>query len=231
MTMVRMRSIYQFAVAATLACGALLSPLRASAAPIEISASGVWVPSAPKSAWTAPGGTWAFSFVMDDQPALTDAWDTGFNPVFSSFEYRLAGAVVSAPPVIAFNTPGSLVVSFGPVTGFQLFGPILFSGATTAPTIHTGSYVLAAQTNTVEPYFEIDSNIVQFLTGTVLHVDPAPGVPEPAVLLLLAGPGAAGLLLRGRRQGRGQSVRRPAARKARRRFRENVDAAVCDQAR
>jgi hypothetical protein len=169
---------------AVVVASALLVPVHAIGAPILIHASGVWNGAAPVSEWTAPGATWSFRFTTDDHPELEDVWDTGFNPVFRDFAYRLDGVLAPAAPVIALSSDASLVVSFGGGSAFQLFGPALFAGPPTAPAIRPGAYVLIGQPNTVEPYFELRGEYVQSFTGTILHVDPV-AVPEPGTIGLM----------------------------------------------
>jgi hypothetical protein len=177
------------------------APLHASGAPLVIHASGVWDEFAPDSDWTVPGSTWSFSFMLDDHPLLEGAWDTGFNPVFHSFEYRLGGVVVPVSPLIALHSISALSLRFTNQTGFELFGPSLFSGPTNAPAINPGAYVLAAQPNTADPYFELDYDVYRAgLSGTILYVD-ALAVPEPAAIALLA-VATAGVVRRRHRQTR-----------------------------
>lgn len=167
----------------------VLLAVRGNAAPLLVSSSGTWGASAPTSLWTAPNATWTFSFLTESNPTITSSWSTGFNPPYSAFQYTLNGsAVATVPAAIAFNTYATLVVSFGSGTGFQLFGPPAFVGSTSAPTIVPGNYIAMAQPNTVSPYFEINSNFIQGLTGTVVTISPASvSVPEPSTLLSLSG--------------------------------------------
>ena len=167
----------------------LLVAVRGNAAPLLVSSSGAWGAAAPTSLWTAPGAVWTFSFLVESNPTITSSWSTGFNPPYSAFQYTLNGSsVATAPAAIAFNTNSTLVVSFGSGTGFQLFGPPAFFGPTSAPTIVPGSYIAMAQPNTVFPYFEINSNFIQDLTGTVVTIRPASvSVPESPTWAVMVG--------------------------------------------
>jgi len=182
----------------------ILFPLIASslsAAILGISSSGSFPFFAPNSLVSAPNGTWAFSFVVDSQPAVSNvAPGQQFDVPFSSFTYMLNGAAVAVHVAeisffnaanqgffnLCFNAP---CVNFNPVDGFDFFndspGGQLYTGLETAPTILTGLF----RPNDILLALNGSFVGVQQLSGGLPASNPAlvsiAVVPEPSTLLLL----------------------------------------------
>jgi len=81
-----------------LAIALLFTTPNAVAGEAQFSASGSWGPNAPVTDWSAPGGTWAFSFVL---PNPTTVFDGGMNDLvttsIASYSYSFNGSPVNIP--------------------------------------------------------------------------------------------------------------------------------------
>lgn len=164
----------------------------ACASPISISGGGTFSASTPSSSFTGPSQPWSFAFLVDSNPVVSNVNGASFDAAFSNFSYVLNGSPVAITPVgIKFfdaAVTGMFSICFisdcGPTSnGIQFAGPQMYSGATSAPTILTGS-------------FPSDSTVVFF--GTTLDfqanvtVQTVAGAPEPMTLSLM-GAGLLGL--------------------------------------
>ena len=185
-----------FTAAALLAGAAALHP--ASAAPLTFSSGGVFNTSAPASAFSAPGASWSVSFVVDANPAplsLTGAVLPGsFTTVpFTSFSYQLHGVTVAPAMYVtlyASSSEGGIDLVFGgafdgtpvPFNALSLYGPQLYAGPETSPTLLPGTYTTFRDGgyDGVQVAFE---GVLYGQGNTVMSMVPAP----PAGLTLLAG--------------------------------------------
>jgi hypothetical protein len=173
----------------------------AQAAPLRVSASGVFDGSAPSSFFTAPGATWSFSFVIDsnpvpltDPPSLTESGQFTTVP-FTEFVYRLDGlAIAEAPSFTSFynnvTNSGGLDIVFNdfvadPGSAYQalnLFGPQVYSGDEFTPTFLPGTYDTYLPGFASSFFVYVDG--VGYGQGDTTIVITA--VPAPAPLLLSA---------------------------------------------
>lgn len=169
---------------------AMLFAAGASASPISISGSGTFSSTTLSRPFSGPSETWAFSFIVDSNPAVSNVTSGTFDVAFSSFSYDLGGSPVAiTPAAIQFLIAageGMFEICFpaacGPTSGgFSFAGPQMYSGSTSAPTILTGDFT---------------STTFDMFYGTLLYTQPnvtvqaVAGVPEPMTLPLMG----AGLL-------------------------------------
>jgi hypothetical protein len=146
---------------AVLICAASLS-----ASIVTISASGTFASGTASSTFSAPDETWAFSFEVDSNPAVSNV-DLGnyFDVDFSDFTYSLDGSAVAITPAdirfyslsqfggfsICFTTACSFFNS--PTDGIEVQGSQMYTGSESAPTMSTGTFTstyLDAYVDTVE---------------------------------------------------------------------------------
>lgn len=130
-----------------------------SASTLTVSESGTFSGGVETSAFSAPDETWSFSFDVDSNPSVSNvSVGNWFDVAFTDFSYTLNGApvtglgtpeitVFSAPPMvtgglfqICFQGLGTCSAAFGPEYGLSLFGPQIYSGSESSPTILAGSY-------------------------------------------------------------------------------------------
>jgi hypothetical protein len=172
---------------------AILFAATASASPISISGSGTFSASTPSRPFSGPSDTWAFAFLVDSNPVVSNvALGMTFDVAFSNFTYDLNGSPVAIAPadILFFNTAteGMFEICFpsacGPTSaGFSFAGPQMYSGSESAPTILTGDFT---------------STIFDIFTGTLLYtqenvtVHAVASTPEP-ITLSLVGAGFLGL--------------------------------------
>ena len=171
----------------------LVTGLQAST--LVVSSSGTFDAGTPSSAWTLANASWSFDFTVDSDPVVTLADSEGLTVAVGSFSYLLNGSSVSTTPssIRFFNSPSSAGMfnlnfvdgglDLDPTTGFEFFGPQLFSGSTASPTIIPGVY-----TATGNGFF-LDDLFIQDLTGTIVTVSLSTGAaetPEPATWVLTA---------------------------------------------
>jgi len=162
--------------------------LPAHADTISYSDSGTFSTSTASSAFTGPGETWAFSFQADSNPTVLEFGNGGFNFSFSNFSYSLNGSTVAiTPSFIRFFSPGNgggFEICFAGTTvqnctdglGSTGFGPPMYTGTTSSPTLAPGTYGpygLGFLVNSVA-YSQADTSVA------------ANSVPEPSTLLMLA---------------------------------------------
>jgi PEP-CTERM motif len=165
---------------------AILLAASASAEPISISGSGTFSSSTPSHPFSGPSDTWAFAFLVDSNPVVSNvASGQTFDVAFSNFSYLLNGSAVAISPadIKFFNTAteGMFEICFpsacGPTSGgFSFVGPQMYSGSESAPTMLTGDF-----TSTTFDVF-IDTSLYTQANVTVQAVA---GVPEPTTLSLM----------------------------------------------
>ena len=159
----------------------------AHAGTIFYSDSGTFSASTASSVFSGPSETWAFSFQADTNPApLSDVGGGGFSLTFSNFSYFLGGSPDAITPTfIRFfsgTNGGGFAICFNGTTNatcteqLGTFGPAMYSGTTSSPTLIPGSFTSGAFGVIV------GSNIYNQPNTTVQ----AAIVPEPATWLSLA---------------------------------------------
>jgi len=161
----------------------LLATVPALAVPYTVSSSGTFLGSAPATFFTAPNGTFSFSFVVDSNPSPSSSGASFFRTVFSDLTYRLNGSIVATSGnEIGFVTDagdGGLVIRATPSFDIDLRTSQLFSLPTSAPTILPGSYAIrCGQFVTASAPFACTNMIA---SGSLLSVGAA-GVPEPGTV-------------------------------------------------
>jgi hypothetical protein len=168
----------------------------AHAGTISYSVSGTFTPSTPSSSFTGPSEAWAFAFQADTHPTpVSDVGNGGFDFPFSSFSYFLNSMPAAITPTFIrfFSGPngGGFEVCFNGATratctdGLATFGPQMYSGTTSAPTLSPGAF-------TSDSFGVVVNSANYDQPNTTVQAT----VPEPSTLLTLA----AGLLaLVGRR--------------------------------
>jgi hypothetical protein len=138
--------------------------------------SGTFTASTPSTAFSGPSEPWASSFQVDSNPIPTEFGNGGFDLPFSNFSYSLNGLPVAiAPTFIRFFTAsngGGFGICFNGTTvancteglGNVTFGPQLYTGQNSAPTLSTGAFTFDQGNITVQ----------------------ANTIPEPSTLVMLA---------------------------------------------
>jgi hypothetical protein len=168
-----------------------------SAEPLLVTASGVFGSFSqyftPTTGFTAPNATWALSFQVESDPAVSDtSFGVQFAPVFSNFTYILNGAPIALSPAeilfnaTSFNGLFNVCLDSACIThqeGLRLDGSQLYTGSELSPTIVPGNYV------TTQLFIGV--NNTSFLEPNATVVVSA--IPEPTTLWLVG----AGLLLLG----------------------------------
>ncbi len=197
---------FKSAFPAILAVAALGVSGPAAAALVTISGSGVWVDSAPPTAYSAPDMSFSYSFQLpatyspgNDAPIPgtpdTTGPDVGISTDFTNFSYTLGvNPVVGVPDDIIFF---SLAYGGGFALGFpdytvEFYGPVDIGskGTITLGTYSLHPYIVA-QNGTYAP---VDQGAVPKVTSVV---------PEPAAWsIMLVGFGLAGGAVRGGRRAR-----------------------------
>jgi hypothetical protein len=159
----------------------------AHAGTISYSDSGTFSVSTPNSAFTGSGGTWAFAFEADTNPMVLSFGNGGFNFAFANFSYSLDGSPVGITPTfIRFFSPGNgggFEICFNGTTaascadglGSPFFGPAMYTGTTSAPTLLPGQFA--------ESFAAIVSSNVYIQPDITMQ---AVALPEPSTLLTLA---------------------------------------------
>jgi PEP-CTERM motif len=173
------------------------------------SGSGTWGSGAPVSNWSAPGGTWAFSFTVPN-PTPVSFFDPPQNTEFittaiSNFSFSFNGAAVNIPAadVIFFplNQFGGFEIDFtaggmdttnnihcapDAFCSFDAFGGQFYTGTVPSLTLVPGK-ITGVDFDYSAPLINGDLNPAG--TGTVnSFTGPtgSPAVPEPATVSLLA---------------------------------------------
>lgn len=166
-----------------------------------VSASGTYSSSTPVSFFTAPDATWSLSFVIQNNPSVSNAsFGAGFSPSFTDFSYSLNGSPLAITPDdvrfwhVPVNTPFILGLSIcwnsscvgGTDEGIAFDTSQLYSGSELSPAIVPGVYATSE--------FFIDDGPSFGEPNTVLTIS-----PEPSTLLLSAmGLGILAAVARGR---------------------------------
>jgi hypothetical protein len=128
------------------------------AATDTVSTSGTYTATTPASAWTAPNGHWTISFNVASSPVVNSSIaGTDFDVPITNFVYTLNGTPVNvgAVDVAFFSTAAGGLMNIamfggsalGPLSGFVIIGPQVYSGHESAPTFVLNSY--AETVNTV----------------------------------------------------------------------------------
>lgn len=183
---------------------------------ISYSDSGTFSASTPSDAFgfSGPSEVWAFSFLADINPVVSDTGMGGFSFAFSDFNYTLDGSPVAITPTfIRFFSGtnfGGFAICFDGTTfatcteGLATDGPQMYTGTTSAPTLTPGTF--------------LQSGLGAIVGGTTYPEDNpttlvAAAVPEPSTAWLTLTVGL--LALGGRRLWRSKAggcvVIRPAA--------------------
>lgn len=161
--------------------------LPAHADTISYTANGTFSPSTASSAFTGPSETWSFAFQADTNPVVFSFGLGGFNFAFSNFSYSLNGSPAAITPTfVRFFSPGNgggFLICFNGTTaatctdglGSPFFGPAMYSGMTSAPTLLPGQFTesFAAAVGSAT-YIQPDTT-----------VQAVSNVPEPSSLTLL----------------------------------------------
>jgi|SRR5579862_2164768 len=165
--------------------------LSAHASTISYSDSGTFSASTPSDAlgFSGPSETWAFHFDADSNPTILEHGNGGFNFAFSDFSYSLDGSPVAVTPTfIRFfsgGNDGGFEICFNGafgvpcVDGLGTYGPQMYNGMTSAPTLSTGAFT---------------SDVFDVIVSSTAYGEPnntIQATPEPSTLLTLA----AGLLV------------------------------------
>jgi acyl-CoA synthetase (AMP-forming)/AMP-acid ligase II len=191
-----------FSVATLFVGAAALQPV--SAATLTFTSSGAFNASAPTTPFSAPGADWSVSFEVDSNPVPISGpiavLPGSFTTVpFSSFSYQLGGVTVAPALYVvlyASSSFGALDLVFNdalgdttlPFNALQFFGPQLYAGPETAPTLLPGIYPTF---NSFGDGVKIAFNGGLYDQGNaVMSLVPAP----PASLMLLAGLATLGAL-------------------------------------
>jgi PEP-CTERM motif len=149
------------------------------AAADTVSGSGTWSSDAPTTNFSAPGGTWSFSFVLPNPVTDASPDDGGFDTFqFSDFTFFLNGNPVSDTLQVVTFFPSSELGLFDlgfPDITVSFFGGQAFGG--TPPPIMTlvdGVFSADAALNDLTPAFGSGKITISSATA-----------PEPATLTLL----------------------------------------------
>jgi hypothetical protein len=165
-----------------------LCSVPAHAATILYSDGGTFSAGTPSSAFTGPSAAWTFEFQADSNPAVLEFGNGGFNFAFSNFSYSLNGSSVAITPTfIRFFSPtngGGFEICFNGTTaanctnglGSPFFGPPMFTGTTSAPTLSTGAFT--------ESFVATVNSTVYIQSDTTVQASSA-AAPEPSSLLML----------------------------------------------
>ena len=118
-----------------------------------ISSSGTFDSSTATSTFSAPDETWSFSFLVDSSPAVSNVVEGEYFDVsFSDFTYTVNGESVAITPadILFFNADdmGMFGICFIDVCatdtdqsdGFVFYGPQMYTGDESAPTMSTGTF-------------------------------------------------------------------------------------------
>ena len=161
----------------------LLSMVPALAAPFTVSSSGTFLGSAPVTFYSAPNGTFSFSFEVDSNPVPTSSGATFFTTVFSNLTYRLNGSIVAVSGNTAFfftdAGDGGPVIKVTPSFDIDLRTPQIFSLPTSAPSILPGSYAISCGQFVTSAAPSTCTNMIA--SGSSVSVVAA-GVPEPGTV-------------------------------------------------
>jgi hypothetical protein len=175
---------------------ALVSAGSLSASAITISANGTFTALTGNSTFSAPNETWAFSFVVDSQPAVSSV-NSGnyFDVSFSDFQYSLDGSSVAITPVDirffndsqfgGFNLCFTTACSFfnSPADGIEIEGPQMYQGSESAPTMLTGAFT----SQFLDVFVDSDEYAqrrFQIVSATSSTPEPSTILPLTALLLL-----------------------------------------------
>jgi len=111
---------------------------------VVIAAHGTYDSSAATNLYTAPNAPWTLSFQVSSIPAVSNATSTDFHTLFTNGVFTLNGvaAPVTGSTVIFSSSSYSFIIFLDSAanTEFVVYGPQLFSGAASSPTMSNGSF-------------------------------------------------------------------------------------------
>lgn len=159
------------------------------ASPLTVSLSGTFRSGTPTTSYSASGGTFNITFLVDSNPAVFLVnQNYGFHPIISAATYTLNGTpVVVTPDVVFFSKSGggSLGFCFTDVCGsgtnlISLYGAQLYSGSEFSPTLVAGSYAVTG--GQFEGY---NSSQLASVSNIVIAPQAVSVTPEPSSFVLL----------------------------------------------
>lgn len=167
-------------------------PVASLAAPRLVTTSGVFSPDTPISLWSTPNRPWTLSFVIDEQPAVTNSSPNFFfQPAISSIRYAgllymVNGRMVPLPDGFVYvyrggTGPFGICFNAGCTRGFQMVGPQqVYLGPESAPTILTGTFAQTGLTFVLPGVgnFEQTPGVISISEGAFGTVSRAIGVDE-----------------------------------------------------
>jgi hypothetical protein len=167
----------------------ILIAIPASADVLQVEVSGQFSAFSGQTDFGASNATWALTFDVDSQPIPTDSGLDGFTATGSNLEYDLNGQAVDASfaavQPLLFNTPvteGGFKVSLqdsdGSTANFSFEAQQLFSGATSAPEILTGTFTVT-DSSVQGPHFAAPLN------ATSITITDLSATPEPPTGILM----------------------------------------------
>ena len=174
-----------------LLCVLVVCWVPAHAGVIAYSEGGTFAASAPSSPYSAPGETWAFSFLANSNPVVISYGNGGFDFAFTHFSYWLNGSPVAiTPSAIRFFTAangGGYFICLGPLPcgngvfpnglGTGGFTPQLYSGPNSAPTLLTGTFSFSYGVGVVVNSVGADAGSTSMVASPV---------PEPSAFISLS---------------------------------------------
>ena len=121
--------------------------------PLTVTTSGTFSSTTPSSTFTTPNGVWSVTFNVASNPAVTSFVSGNyFIAPISNFVYTLNGTPVNVSPVAlaTFNSADFGLFNLGflgsspappfPTNGLELYGPQMYTGPESSPTIVPGTY-------------------------------------------------------------------------------------------
>ncbi len=173
----------------TLLCFALLCfafSLSVQASSLQVSVGGTYSSIAPTTNYSAPGGAFTYSFLIDSNPTNigTDGGG-GFSFTPASPTYTLNGSVIATAVQLVFLRQYNLTICLAPTCPSTPDNYLsididtrskYYSGPVTAPALSTGMF------RTVDGYSSYGGALANVSSVNISAVSPA---PEPSSLLLL----------------------------------------------
>jgi len=155
----------------------------AHASLVVYEAAGTFGPGVPISFFTAPNESWAFQFILDDQPVVANVTAESFDPAYAGFSYYLNGVNLGlTPQSISFfhiSSDGMFAIGFTDDDELSFTGPQMFTGPNSAPQMLLGAFL---STSSSFNYVLVNNLVVGDLVGTTVYA-----VPEPGTMALACG--------------------------------------------